>query len=190
MKRASIPVAMRWLAVLVLGACANIVATQDFELSTEYVAMPGLSGAPVNVPQTVSLSARFASCSKTALGDLEKIRASDHVDSVDVWVIVRDVKLYSDASFSGIEDLRLVLVTPTEEITVCDRTLSDAEQRASTVDCAFEHRIRAEDLCTESGANSTAEMTIQLAVMTGEVSLSRIGATITVETEIDADVSL
>ena len=190
MKRAGMHGVARCVAVLALGACAGIVATQSFEISTEYAAMPGLAGAPVNLAQTVSLTARFASCSKTALGDLEKIRASDHVDSVDIWVVVRDVKLRSNATFSGIRDLKLQLMTPTEEITVCDRTLSDAEQQASTVDCALEHRIRAEDLCTDTGSSSTAEMAIQLTVMTGDVTLTRIGATLTVETEIDADVSL
>ena len=189
MKRIRTPAA--WiLALLALGACVSVVATQTFELSTESASMPGLPNAPVNRAEVVTLNARFASCSKTALGDLEKIRASDHVDSVDVWVIVRDVVLRSDATFSGIKDLNLVLVTPTEEITVCDRTLSASEQKSSKVNCEFEHRLRAEDLCVGTGAAANAEINIQLAVMTGEVTLTQLGATLTVETEIDADVSL
>jgi hypothetical protein len=174
----------------VVGACASITATQTFELSTEYAAMPSLPGTP-NVAQQVALTANFGSCSKTALGNLEKLRADSHVDSLEVWVIVKDIQLRSDTSFSGIENLTLKLVTPDETITVCDRPLSTEEQQSSSVSCPFERRINAEDLCaTQSTGTAPTQMTIQLEVMTGEVTLSQIGATIAVETEVDADVSL
>lgn len=181
---------VRYGAVLALCACASVVATQNFELSTEYVAMPALPNVPGVPAQTISLSARFASCSKTALGDLEKVRASDYVDSVDVWVIVRDVRLISDASFSGIDQLTLQLEIPGDTITVCNRKLSESEQQRSTVTCPFEYRVRAEDLCNGDGSTANTEITIQLTVDTGDVSLTRIGAKLAVDTEVDADVSL
>jgi hypothetical protein len=179
------------LATLIsLCTCASITATQSFELSTEYVAMPTLPGAP-NVAQDVALTANFGSCSKTALGNLEKLRADKHVDSLDVWVIVKDIELSSDATFSGIENLTLKLVTPSQTITVCDRALSAAEQKASTVSCPFEERLSAEQLCAAQGSSSSpTQMTIQLTVMTGAVTLTKIGATLAVETEVDANVSL
>lgn len=177
-----------------LCACASIVATQTFEISTE-VAMPSIPRVdlPAGTPaQTVSLTARFGSCSKTALGSLDKLRANDHVDAADVWVVIRDVQLRSDASFSGIEKLSLELVTPDETVTICDRTLSESDQASSNIDCGFEHRVRAEQLCSTLAGDGAgvAEMTIELAIQTGDVTLTTLGATIKVDTELEADVSL
>lgn len=187
MKLVSIP------AALALCACASIVATQTFEISTE-VTTPNIPRVdlPGSAPQTISLTARFGSCSRTALGSLDKLRESKHVDSADVFVVIRDVQLRSDASFSGIEQLNLQLVTPDETVTICDRRLSESDQEASTIDCEFEHRVRAEQLCaTLAGDGSgAAEMTIQLEVQTGDVTLTTLGATIKVDTELEADVSL
>ena len=179
------------LGVLALCACASIVATQTFEISTE-VAMPSIPRIPTSEPQTVRLTARFGSCSRTALGSLDKLRESKYVDSADVWVVVRDVQLRSDSSFAGIKDLKLELVTPDETVTICDRTLSDADQEAATIDCDFEHRVRAEQLCMMLGDNMSgvAQMSIELAVSTGDITLTTLGATIVVDTELEADVSL
>lgn len=190
MKRASKTAAgLVWLAAL--GACASIVATQTFELSTESVAMPlPFPDVALSQPQTITLTTSFGSCSKTSLGSLESLRANSHVDALDVWVIVRDVELRSDASFSGIQNLALQLVTAEDTISVCDRTLSAAEQAASTISCPFEHRVRAEDLCGMLTGSAPAQMTIELTVRTGDVTLSKVGAKLTVETELDADVSL
>jgi hypothetical protein len=182
MTRASLKV----IALLGLCGCASVTVSQMFELSTESATMPPPTGAPSST-QTVSLNAKFGSCSKSALGNIEKVRESDQVDSLEVWVIVRDVKLSSDASFSGIENLHLELVTANETVTVCDRTLSAAEQRSSTIDCEFEKKVSVEELCADAGST---QMAIQLTVDTGAVTLTRIGATITVETEVEADVSL
>ena len=190
MKPASKRVAAGLATLLALCACASISATQSFELSTEYVAMPTLPGAP-NVAQDVALTANFGSCSKTALGNLDKLRADSHVDSLDVWVIIKDIQLSSDATFSGIENLTLKLITPDETITVCNRKLSSAEQSSSSVTCPFEQRLNAEQLCAaQSGGSSPTQMTIQLTVMTGAVTLTKIGAALAVETEVDANVSL
>ncbi|HET8938403.1 MAG TPA: hypothetical protein VFN67_33395 [Polyangiales bacterium] len=177
-----------------LCACASIVATQTFEISTE-VAMPSIPRVdlPAGTPaQTVSLTARFGSCSKTTLGNLDKLRANDHVDAADVWVVIRGVQLRSDASFSGIEKLSLELVTPDETVTICDRTLSESDQASSNIDCGFEHRVRAEQLCSTLAGDGAgvAEMTIELAIQTGDVTLTTLGATIKVDTELEADVSL
>lgn len=177
-----------------LCACASIVATQTFEINTE-VAMPSIPRVdlPAGTPaQTVSLTARFGSCSKTALGSLDKLRANNHVDSADVWVVIHDVKLSSDSSFSGIEKLSLQLVTPDETVTICDRTLSESDQASSNIECGFEHRVRAEQLCSTLSADGSgvAEMTIELAVQTGDVTLTTLGASIKVDTELEADVSL
>lgn len=189
MNQASLLSVTRVSALALLCACASIVATQTFELSTEYAAMPALPNVALGQPQTVSLSASFGSCSKTALGNLEKLRADNNVDSLDVWVIVRDVHLEADTSFQGIERLGLALVTGDETISVCDRALSEQEQQSSNITCPFEHRVRAEQLCT-SADDSSARMTIQLSIDTGEIALTRIGARLAVETEVDADVSL
>ena len=190
MKQDALTTAVRTVALGLLCACASVVVTQTFELSTEYAAMPALPNVSLGQPQTISLSASFGSCSKTALGSLDKLRQDSRVDSLDVWVIVRDIKLQSDSTFEGIEDLSLQLVTGDEQIPVCDRALSAAEQRSSTIECPFEHRVRAEQLCASADSGAPARMTIQLAINTGEVTLSRIGATLTVETELDANVSL
>jgi hypothetical protein len=193
MKLRSIPRAARLAATLALCACASIVATQTFEITTE-VAMPNIPrvGVPTAEAQTISLTARFGSCSRTALGSLDKLRESKHVDSAEVWVVIRDVQLRSDASFSGIENLKLQLVTPDETVTICDRTLSESDQAASSIECEFEHRVRAEQLCSTLAGNGsgTAEMMIQLSVQLGDVTLSTLGATIKVDTELEADVSL
>lgn len=179
------------LGVLALGACASIVATQTFEISTE-VAMPSIPRIPTTEPQTVTLTARFGSCSSTALGSLEKLRENKYVDSADVWVVVRDVQLRSDSSFAGIEDLNLQLVTPDETVTICDRTLSESDQASNTIDCDFEHRVRAEQLCMMLGDSTSgvAQMSIELQVSTGDVTLTTLGATLKVDTELEADVSL
>jgi hypothetical protein len=179
------------LGVLALCACASIAATQTFEISTQ-VAMPSIPRIPTSEPQTVMLTARFGSCSRTALGSLDKLRENSHVDSADVWVVVRDVQLRSDSSFAGIEDLTLQLVTPDETVTICDRRLSEADQEASTVDCEFEHRVRAEQLCSMIGGGSSgvAQMTIELEVSTGDITLTELGATLNVDTVLEADVSL
>lgn len=179
------------LGVLALCACASIVATQTFEISTE-IAMPNIPRIPTSQPQTVTLTARFGSCSSTALGSLDKLRESKYVDSADVFVVVRDVQLRSNSSFAGIENLKLELVTPDETVTICDRTLSDRDQEASTIDCDFEHRVRAEQLCMmlEGDASGVAEMSIELAVSTGDITLTTLGATLAVDTELEADVSL
>jgi hypothetical protein len=188
MKFRSIPV------IFGLCACASIIATQTFEISTE-VAMPSIPRVdlPAGTPaQTISLTARFGSCSSTALGSLDKLRENKHVDSADVWVVIRDVQLRSDASFSGIEKLSLQLVTPDETITICDRDLSESDQASSNIECGFEHRVRAEQLCSTLAGDgaATAEMTIELAIQTGDVTLTTLGATIKVDTELEADVSL
>ena len=190
MKR-RIPTAPVALCIAALCACASVAATQTFEISTE-IAMPSIPRVPTAAPQTVMLTARFGSCSRTALGSLDKLRESDHVDAVDVWVVIRDVQLRSDSSFAGIEDLTLQLVTPDETVTICDRTLSASDQRASTIDCDFEHRIRAEQLCSTIGDGSAgvAQMTIELAVSTGDITLTSLGATLHVDTVLEADVSL
>jgi hypothetical protein len=179
------------LALVAVCACASIVATQTFEISTE-VAMPSIPRIPTSEPQTVRLTARFGSCSRTALGSLDKLRENELVDSADVWVTVRDIELRSDTSFAGIENLTLELVTPDEILTICDRTLSDSDQEASTIDCDFEHRVRAEQLCAMFGddAADVAEMTIELAVSTGDVTLTTLSATLQVDTELEANVSL
>jgi hypothetical protein len=180
-------------AVCVSAACVSIVATQTFEITTQ-IAMPNIPDVdvPGAGPQTVALTARFGSCSRTALGSLDKLRSNAHVDSADVFVVVRDITLRSDATFEGIENLNLALVTPEETVTICDRTLSDADQQRDTVNCDFEHRVRAEQLCTSLGANSSgvAEMTIELAVQTGDVTLTTLSATIHVDTELEANISL
>jgi hypothetical protein len=177
--------------VLALCACASIVATQTFEISTE-VAMPNIPRVPTGQPQTVTLTARFGSCSRTALGSLDKLRESKYVDSADVWVVVRDVQLRSDSTFAGIENLSLELVTPDETVTICDRRLSESEQEASTIDCDFEHRVRAEQLCMMLGddMSGVAQMSIELAVSTGDITLTTLGAKIVVDTDLEADVSL
>lgn len=177
--------------VLALCACASIVAKQTFEITTE-VAMPNIPRIPTREPRSVTLTARFGSCSRTALGSLDKLRESKYVDSADVWVVVRDVQLRTDTTFAGIENLKLELVTPDETVTICDRALSDADQEASTVDCDFEHRMRAEQLCMMLGDDTSgvAQMSIELSVATGDITLTTLGATLVVDTELEADVSL
>lgn len=178
------------VGMVALCACASVVATQTFEISTE-VAIPSIPGIPSIGTQTAQVTARFGSCSRTALGSLEKLRDSKYVDSADVWVVVRDVQLRSDSSFAGIENLTLELVTPDETVTICDRALSESDQEASTLDCNFEHRVRAEQLCMMLGddRSGVAEMSIELAVSRG-ITLTTLGATLVVDTEVEADVSL
>jgi hypothetical protein len=52
--------------------------------------------------------------------------------------------------------------------------------------------VRAEQLCSMlgSGSSGVAEMTIELAVSTGDVTLTTLGATLSVDTVLEADVSL
>jgi len=190
MKHVRSPNALRFGALVTLCACASVVATQTFELSTQYATMPALPAVPSGQSQTIALSASFGSCSKTALGSLDKLRANSHVDALDVWVTVRDIRLQSDATFEGIEHLGLELVTADETVSVCDRALSSDEQRSSSVTCPFEHRVRAEQLCSSADSSGSARMTIQLSLDAGAVTLTSIGANLTVETEVDADVSL
>jgi hypothetical protein len=182
---------VRWLALPFVCACASISAIQTFELTTESAAMPALPNVPTNQPQTLSLTAGFGSCSKSALGDLERVRANSHVDSLDVWVNITDIKLRSDATFSGIQSLSLSLATHGDAIPVCSLTLSAAEQQSSQIDCPSEQHVRAEQLCPTAGSTTTpAQITMQLTVNTGDVTLTKLSATIQLETEVDADVSL
>jgi hypothetical protein len=187
-----------WFAALLvlLCACASIVATQSFEITTE-VAMPDIPNVdlPEGVdapPQTLRLRASFGSCSRTALGSLDKLRENANVKSADVWVVVRDIQLRSDSSFSGIEELDISLVTPDETLNICNRRLSESDQAGSTIDCGFEHRMRAEQLCsTLSGDGSgTASMTIELSVQTGDVTLTTLSASIQVDTDLEVDVGI
>jgi hypothetical protein len=181
---------VRYACLSLLCACASISATQTFELSTSVV-IPALPHAAVSVPQTVSLVMKFGSCSNSALGDLEKLRANDHVDSLDVWVDISDVELHSEATFSGVQTLTLQLVAGDEVIPVCSRALTASEQKASTLKCPFEHRVRAEQLCATLGSEQApAQMTIEVQVLTDDVRLTTIGAKIQVVTELAADLSL
>jgi len=179
------------LGVTALCACASAVATQAFNISTE-IAMPAIPRVPTTQPQTVSLTARFGSCSATALGNLDKLRSTKHVDSADVWLVVRNVHLRSNTNFKGIQNIKLDLVTPSQTIAICDQGLSDSAQESDVVDCDFEHRLKAEDLCSMLSGNSTgvAEMNIDLTVAPANVTLTSLSATIEVDTELDLDVSL
>lgn len=179
------------LGVVVLCACASIVATQTFEISTDVVT-PDIPRIPTPEPRAVTLTARFGSCSRTALGSLEKLRESKYVDSADVFIQIRDVSLHADTSFAGIQSLTLELLTPDETITICDRSLSEDEQQGRTIECEFEHRLRAEELCMMLGddVSGVAEMNIELLVSTGEVTLNTLSATLVADTELEADVSL
>lgn len=189
----SVPISKlaRYAALSALCACASIAATQAFDITTE-IAMPSIPRVPTTQPQMVSLTARFGSCSSTALGSLDKLRENSHVDAADIWVVVRDVHLRSNTSFSGIQNIKLDLVTPDETISICDQGLSDSAQESDVVNCNFEHRIKAEDLCTMLSGNSTgvAEMNIDLTVAPANVTLTSLSATIEVDTESDLDVSL
>lgn len=180
--------------VAVLGtlcACASVVATQEFDITTE-IAMPSIPRVPTAQAVPVSFTAQFGSCSSTALGSLDKLRENKHVDSADIWVVVKDVRLRSNTSFSGVETIKLELVTPDETISICDLELSDSDQESDVIDCDFEHRIKAEDLCSMLSGNSTgvAMMNIDLTVSPANVTLSSLSSTIEVDTELDLDVSL
>jgi hypothetical protein len=177
--------------VCALVACASISGTQSFEATRQFT-LPSVGAVADNVgSQTITAvgEAGQISFAQSVLDDVDELRERDHIDSAEATVRVVSVRLSTDTTFAGIDAIRVQLVTATDTIELCNRTLSADEQRASSICCEADHVMDEATLQKNATATAPAQIGAQLDV-SGGVTARKLNSVVTFEVEVDVDASL
>lgn len=147
----------------------------------------GTLAGPLTV--TAEGAAKTRSFAQAVLDNLDQLRENDHVDSAGVTLRIVSNVLVPDTTFSGVKAVHTELVTESGTISLCNRTLSAAEQRSSSIVCDVDHSIEEAALRQSSDAGARARVRVQVQ-MDGTVTATKIVSTVNFEAELDADFSL
>ena len=171
-----------------VAACASITGTQTFQSTNSYT-LPAIG--VVSGTRTISAegATNAPSFAQSVLNDIDELREDEHVDSADAKIRIATVRLASDTTFAGVKAIRLRLVTRTETIELCDRTLSASEERSASISCTVDHEVNEADLESNTSATSPARITVELDV-SGTVTATQLTSTVAFEVEVNAEVSL
>ena len=174
-----------------LVACASISGTQTFESSKQFTLPNVAAAADVTASQTIVAmgAATEISFAESVLDDVEELRERDHIDSAEATVRVVSIRLSTDTTFAGVTAVRVQLVTATETIELCTRTLSPDEQRSSSIRCEADHVMDEATLQRNTTSTDPAQIGAQLDV-TGEVTATTLSSVVTFEVEVNVDASL
>jgi hypothetical protein len=174
-----------------LVACASISGTQTFQATRQFT-LPNV-GAVAGDTGSHTITALGAadglSFAESVLDDVDQLRERDHVDSAEAAVRVVSVRLSTDTTFAGVTAVRVQLVTGTETVLLCSRTLSVDDQKASTVSCEADHVMDEASLQQNTTSTAPAQIGAQLDV-SGEVTATKLNSVVTFEVEVDVDASL
>jgi hypothetical protein len=180
-----------FLPLCSLLACASISGTQTFQ-ATQQFSMP-VVGAPAGEigARTVAVvgAAGVESFAESVLDDVDELRAKDHIDSVDAAIRVVSIRLSTDTTFAGVTALRAQLITGTETIELCSRTLSAAEQKSSSVSCAADQVVQEASLQQSSTSTPPTQIGAELDV-SGAMTATKLNSVVTFEVEVNVDASL
>jgi hypothetical protein len=172
-------------------ACASISGTQSFQATRQFT-LPSL-GVTTGDSGSHTINAVGAaddlSFAASVLADVDRLRERDHVDSAEATVRVVSVRLSTDTTFAGVTAIRAQLVTATQTIELCSRTLSASEQKASSITCEADHVMDEETLQQSSTSTSPAQIGAQLDV-SGTVTATKLNSVVTFEVEVNVDASL
>src|SRR4051812_608243 len=143
-----------------LVACASISGTQTFQATRQF-ALPNtgtVGGDTGSRTITAVGAANQLSFAEAVLDDVDQLRKRDHVDSAEATIRVVSVRLSTDTTFAGVTAIRVQLVTATESIELCNRTLNEDEQRASSISCAADHAMDEATLQQNTGSSAPAQI--------------------------------
>lgn len=172
-----------------LVACASISGSQSFQ-ATRLFELPAVPAAVGDIgPQTIDAVATFGQLSfaNSVLNDVDDLRSQDHIDSADASIRVVSVELTTNTTFAGVSVVRAQLVTNSETIELCNRTLTAAEQRGSTVTCESDHVMDEQTL--QDSAASDAQIGAQLVVSSG-MTATKLSSVVNFEIQVNVDASL
>jgi hypothetical protein len=177
----------------VLVACASINGTQTFETTRQF-SLPraaAVAGARSTATQTITAvsSVNQLSFAESVLDDVDELRERDHIDSAEATVRVVSIRLSTDTTFEGVNVVRVQLVTGTETIELCSRTLSAEEQKASSISCEADHVMDEQTLQQTTASATPAQIGAQLEV-TGAVTATTLSSVVKFEVEVNVDASL
>lgn len=175
----------------VVVACASISGTQSFEASRKFTLPNVGSVAAGNATRTIEAVGALEEISfaESVLDDVDALREREHIDSAEASVRVVSVELSTDTTFAGVSAIRVQLVTATETIELCSRTLSAEEQAASTIQCEVDRVMDETTLEESAAADSPAQIGAQLDV-SGGVTATTLDSVVTFEVEVNVDASL
>ena len=172
-----------------LVACASISGTQSFEATRQFSlpsvgAVPGDTGSHTIVAVGAADEISFA---ESVLDDVDELRARDHIDSAEASVRVVSIRLSTDTTFAGVTAVRVQMVTATETIVLCSRTLTEEDQRASSIRCEADH------VMDEATLQQTTAVPAQIGAeldVSGAVTATKLDSVVTFEVEVNVDASL
>jgi hypothetical protein len=171
-------------------ACASISGTQSFEATRQFT-LPSVGTLAANTAsQTITAMGAVdqLSFAESVLDDVDRIRERDHIDSAEATVRVVSVRLSTDTTFAGVQAVRVQLVTATETIELCSRTLSAEDQKGSSLRCESDH-VMDEATLEQSSTTDPAQIGAQLEVSDG-VTATKLNSVVTFEVEVHVDASL
>lgn len=178
------------LPLCALVACASISGTQTFETTRQFT-LPN-TGAVAGDTGSRTIAAVGGvgelSFAESVLDNIDRLRERDHIDSAEATVRVMSIRLSTDTTFAGVTAIRVQLVTGTETIELCRRTLSAEEQKASSVSCEADH-VMDEDTLQQTTSETPAQIGAQLEV-SGAVTATKLNSVVTFEVEVNVDASL
>ena len=174
-----------------LVACASISGTQSFEATRQFSlpSVAAIAGDTGSHTVTAVGAAGELSFAKSVLDEVEQLREQDHIDSADAQIRVGSVRLSTDTTFAGITAIRVQLVTATETIELCARTLSADEQRASSISCDADHVVDEATLQQGATSNKPAQIGAQVEV-SGAMTATKLDSVVTFEVQVDVEASL
>lgn len=173
------------IAVCALVACASVSGTQSFEATRQFT-LPNTSATAAGAgPRTITAegATEELSFAEALLDEVDQLREQDHVDAVEARVRVVSVRLATDTTFAGITAVRVQLVSGSRTIELCARTLSAAEQAASSIGCD------SDQVMDEATLQQSAQIEAQLDV-SGGMTARKLDSVVTFQVEVDVDASL
>jgi hypothetical protein len=184
MKRYALTLPVLWLSL----ACASVTGSQAFETSSDYT-LPTVGSTGSSQVITAAAAAGTRAFAESVLGDLDKLRDNDHVDSADASIRIVEIQLSTDTTFAGMGTIQLQLVTATESVPLCSHTLTAQEAQQSSFTCSVDYQFEEAALRNSDASRAPAKITVQLQT-SGATTATKLTTKVTFAVEVDADVSL